>query len=541
MEPAAPLYVRGIADADDKKTRGPGAALRGVRAAPTGVRYALCAAVALGLAAVSLRFPSAPTYDPWSWIIWGREIIHLQLVTTGGPTWKPLPVLFTTAFAPFGEDAPQLWLVVARAGGITALALAFMLAFRLAQTLPRDRSPRGVGPGRGRPPGQAWAGVIAGVTAALGLMALSHYVDYVALGESEGLLAAATLLAVLRHLDGARRQALFWWFVAALDRPEVWPFFGLYAIYLWRAEPRERRWIGGLSVAILPLWFVPELLGSGSLIRGVQTAQHPRPESATFTRCPFCTEITQHAWQLVATPFKLAALALLGIVVVRLARRVWPARGRRIAALRARPNDWDRVVLGIGVLALAWFLEEAILTQAGFSGNDRYLIAAAAMTIVLGAVAWASALRWLGARVIGFGGRTAGVLAAVALLTPGLLLLARPSGRGLLSVRPTENSLRYQADLRWDLPRAVALAGGASTLIACGPVESNPSEAPLTAWTLKLELASLAGDRGDVIIQTRNAANAPLLPVVPRRPRYWLAAQVGKVSIFMHCTHRFGA
>ena len=78
-------------------------------------------------------------------------------------------------------------------------------------------------------------------------------------------------------------------------------------------------------------------------------------------------------------------------------------------------------------------------------------------------------------------------------------------------------------------------------LIACGPVEPNPSEAPLTAWTLGLELASITGYRGDVIIQTRNAANAPLLPVVPRRPRYLLVAQVGKVSIFMHCTHRFGA
>ena len=516
---------------------GPRAAVRGLRAVPPGVRYALCATIALALAAISLRFPSTPTYDPWSWIIWGREIIHLHLVTTGGPTWKPLPVLFTTALAPFGEDAPQLWLVVARTGGITALALAFTLAFRLARALP----PATAGAARQRPRAPVLSGVIAGLAAALGLIALSHYVDYVALGDSEGLLAAATLLAILRHLDGARREALFWWFVTALDRPEAWPFFGVYAIYLWRQDPAARRWIAGLSTAILPLWFVPELLGSGSLVRGVQTAQHPRPESATFTRCPFCTEITQNAWHLVATPLRLGALALLGVVVVRVARRGWPARGRRIAALRASPNHWDRVVLGIGVVGLAWLLEEAILTQAGFSGNDRYLIAAAAMIIVLGAVACAGALSWVGARVVRLGGRTAGVLAAVALLAPGVLLLATPRGAGLLSVRPTENSLRYQADLRWDLPRAVQLAGGASALIACGPVEPNPSEAPLTAWTLGLELASITGYRGDVIIQTRNAANAPLLPVVPRRPRYLLAAQVGKVSIFMHCTHRFGA
>jgi hypothetical protein len=515
---------------------------RGLRAAPPGVRYALCATIALALAAISLRFPSTPTYDPWSWIIWGREIIHLHLVTTGGPTWKPLPVLFTTAFAPFGAAAPQLWLVVARTGGITTLALAFTLAFRLARALPRRDPPAAADPSRqGRPRGEALVGVIAGLAAALGLIALSQYVDYVALGDSEGLLAAATLLAILRHLDGARRQGLFWWFVTSLDRPEAWPFFGIYAVYLWRQDPRGRKWISGLSAAILPLWFVPELSGSGSLIRGVQTAQHPRPESATFTRCPFCTEITQHAWQIVATPFRLGALALLVVVVVRLGRRAWPARGRRIAALRASANRWDRVVLGIGVLGLAWFMEEAILTQAGFSGNDRYLIAAAAVIIVLGAVAWAGALSWLGARVSRLGGRTAGVLAAVALLAPGAVLVARPRGADLLSVRPTENALRYQADLRSDLPRAVQLAGGASALIACGPIEPNPSEAPLTAWTLGLGLDSITGYRGDVIIQTRNAANAPLLPVVPRRPRYLLAAQVGKVSIFVHCTHRFRA
>ena len=40
----------------------------------------------LALAALSLIFPSTPTYDPWAWIMWGREIAHFDLVTTGGPT-----------------------------------------------------------------------------------------------------------------------------------------------------------------------------------------------------------------------------------------------------------------------------------------------------------------------------------------------------------------------------------------------------------------------------------------------------------------------
>ena len=61
-----------------------------------------------------------------------------------------------------------------------------------------------------------------------------------ALGNSEGLLAAAALWAVVAHLDGHRRAALALGTAAALLRPEVWPFLGLYGLWLWRAEPGAR-------------------------------------------------------------------------------------------------------------------------------------------------------------------------------------------------------------------------------------------------------------------------------------------------------------
>ncbi len=72
--------------------------------------------LALALGALSLLFPSTPSYDPYSWLIWGREIFHGQLHIAGGSSWKPLPVIFTTVFALFGSAQPNLWLVVARAG-----------------------------------------------------------------------------------------------------------------------------------------------------------------------------------------------------------------------------------------------------------------------------------------------------------------------------------------------------------------------------------------------------------------------------------------
>jgi hypothetical protein len=98
--------------------------------------WRLLVAGCLALAALSLLGPSQPAYDPWAWLIWGREIVHLDLVTDRGPSWKPLPVLFTTPFSLFGDDAaPELWLVIGRAGGLLALAMAYRLAARLGGRL----------------------------------------------------------------------------------------------------------------------------------------------------------------------------------------------------------------------------------------------------------------------------------------------------------------------------------------------------------------------------------------------------------------------
>ena len=86
----------------------------------------------LAVSALTLLFPSTPTYDPWAWILWGREIAHLDLVTEGGPSWKPLPIFFTVPFSVFGQDiAPYLWLWVARAGGLLGCVMAYRMAFRL--------------------------------------------------------------------------------------------------------------------------------------------------------------------------------------------------------------------------------------------------------------------------------------------------------------------------------------------------------------------------------------------------------------------------
>src|ERR1700678_2856056 len=83
---------------------------RPARTRGRGWLYLAIAGLALIAGAVTLRLPSTPNYDPWVWLIWGREIVHGQLSTTGGPTLKPLAMVFTTIVAPFGSAAPNIWL-----------------------------------------------------------------------------------------------------------------------------------------------------------------------------------------------------------------------------------------------------------------------------------------------------------------------------------------------------------------------------------------------------------------------------------------------
>src|SRR3954468_80422 len=89
-------------------------------------------AVAVVIAALSLVGPSNLTYDAWYWLIWGREILHLDLNTVVGSSWKPLPALVDATYAWTGTSvAPMLWLWVARTGGLLALAALVRVGTRL--------------------------------------------------------------------------------------------------------------------------------------------------------------------------------------------------------------------------------------------------------------------------------------------------------------------------------------------------------------------------------------------------------------------------
>jgi hypothetical protein len=513
--------------------------LSGLSRAP-GRLYLIVAGAALALAAISLLYPSTPNYDPWAWVIWGREIIHLDLVTSGGPTWKPLPMIFTTLFAPLGDAAPDLWLVIARAGGIMAIAMAFALAFRLTRaalgpTRAALGATRSAVRSTSQPPTDILAELpplLAGIAAAVGVLVLSQYVYDVTLGYSEGLLMCVTLIAILRHLDGHRVQAFVFGFAASLDRPEIWPFLGLYAIYLWRKDPRARKLIVVLLALIVPLWLLPDLVGSGSLLRGVKYAL-VTGNGVSTARCPFCAEITTVAWPLVITPFKISVALFLVAVPVGLTRALH--LGRR-AWIRSAVDmvKAHRVVLATVLFGITLFVEDALLTQFGSSGNNRYVFLAASMLIIGGAVAWAGAMIWLGNVFARFSGPALGVVCALLVSVSAFVAVSPTRGSTLIRVGPTLHALRFEADQREDLPKAVRLAGGVKRLASCGPIVTNPSTAPQLAWVLRMPINQLQSLTGHVLVQMAAYNGAGLLPSAPSS-QYRLVAQVRTVRILSDC------
>src|SRR5919108_3112715 len=142
--------------------------------------------------------------------------------------------------------------------------------------------------------GGGWYGSVAGVAAFAALLSSNKYVRDAALGNSEPLLAALALWAFERHLDGRRDHALYLGVACALLRPEVWPFLGLYGLWLWFAEPHLRLRMVGFAALIPALWFLPEWWGSGDPFRAGERANAPNPGSAAYAASPAIELVKRH-------------------------------------------------------------------------------------------------------------------------------------------------------------------------------------------------------------------------------------------------------
>jgi hypothetical protein len=435
------------------------------------VRHRVAIAV-LVLTALTFLAPSAPTYDPWAWIVWGREILHLDLSTVDGPSWKPLPVLLTTPFALFGSIAPDLWLFVARAGAIAGVVMAYRVARRLG-------------------------GLPAGAAAAAAYAIAPSTLRNAAMGNSEGLLVALSLAAVDRHLAGRHRHAFLMALGAGLLRPEVWPFLGLYGLWLFWRDAGARKLVA-IGFASLPaLWLLPELWGSGDLLRAAHRAHNPRANSAAFADDPIGEVIRQFAAML--TP--VVKVALPALVVG------WLLRG-------APWRREQRVVLALLAGGAIWVAEVALMTNDGFSGNSRYLIMPAAIACVLAGVALGWIVRALRAALT----RRPFVVPLIAMVAAAGF--AAPSVHRIDNIR---DSVYYQARLKDGLSGVIERAGGRDRLLACGTPYTGAFQVPSVAWelgvhTTVVQSASAEGDAPPkvpaVVFRSRTTSTSHAVPLL---------------------------
>jgi hypothetical protein len=408
---------------------------------------AACAVIAV-LAAASLLLPWDPVYDPWGWLVWGREVTGLDLDTSSGPSWKPLPVLFTTPLSVFGDAAPDLWLAVARAGWLAAPALAALLAARVAERLAAGRRER----------------IAAGVVAGLGVVLLSDgftpWLRQFAGGLAEPLMVTLLLAAVERGLAGRDRTALALGAAAALVRPEAWPALLLYAAWLWRARPAHRVAAAAAIAAVAALWFVPDLLGSGSFLTGADRAREGSGSPPV--------EALEVIGRAATLPLAVFWVGLVAVVVV--ARR----RG-------------DRAIVVVAAVALGWIALVAVMAAGGYAGLPRFIAPAAGVAIALGA----AGLAHLVASVRGPGVRPAvvvgvGALAAALLLQASLRIAALSDD----AANATEISrARSQLD-------AIVAGRGADRIRACGPAVAGAIDGQTAiAWLLDVPIADVEVSR----------------------------------------------
>ena len=380
------------------------------------------------VAAFSLLLPGTLSYDPTAWVVWGRQVGRLELDTVSGPSWKPLPVMVTTVFAPFGEAAPELWMWAARTAGLVAVVGVVRLGAILAGPV---------------------AGLLAGALLILTPDGEPRFVRTWAEGHDAPATAALAVWAIERHLAGRPRVAFGLVVALALLRPEAWPFALAYAAWLATATDVPTA-VLALSLATIPvLWFGGDLWGAGDPFQGASAAQVIPLDLAERTT---------------------TALGNVGTMVIVPA---WCAAGVAVVlAVRRR----DVVPLALAALAMMWCaVVSAMAIIFGYAALSRFLLPAAALVCVLAGFGLVQAVRLVSQPRL----RIALVAGIVATSAP--FIIVRASG-----LPAVWNEVQFHDDLGTDLVATIALIDFDPETSSCTTVAVEPLSQlqPATAWEL---------------------------------------------------------
>jgi hypothetical protein len=387
-----------------------------------------------------------PSFDPYGWLVWGRQTLHGHLDTNAAPSWKPLTFIFAVPYALFGHTAVWLWTVTAVAGMFGGAVFAARIAYRLT-IAGGDRVQR------------RWAPYVAAAVAGVGVLGINTYPHWTLIANSDPLNVTLLLAAIDAHLSRRPRLAFAVLVLAALGRPEVWPFAALYAVWLWVRVPAARPWAVGGLVLIAAAWFVVPGLTSKSWLRPGDLALNQR----TIIHGNKIVGVVQRWRSLYELPMQIAAL--LGVLL---------AAARR-----------DAATLGLSACAALWVIVEIAFAYHGWSAVSRYLLEPAAVMVVVAG---------------GFVGRllsdTAGRGVAVRLLGPALVLVLLatlvPAARNRERTWHAQISrARDDAKVIDGLSIIVARAGGARRILRCGQAVSYNRLQSTVAWTIGVNVGNV--------------------------------------------------
>ncbi len=469
--------------------------------------------ISLVLAVLSaIVWPTVPSYDPWSWIDWGRSVTdpHISFYVGDGPSWKPLPFLFTTIYGAIGGSSPTLWVITARTGGIAGLIGAARLAWLLCR---RAGLPE-------------WSGAVAGFVAPAGLVLAapaSPWTYYFFRGTSEPLLIGVWVWAIDCLIRRRHMQAFLLVAVEGLMRPEAWPFLLVYGAWLAWRQPSLRPWVLLAWLAQPVGWFGPPWISTGQpFLAATHASEYNGGLGTGMSRLTGVLSRGEAIQPLPSLALAIAALLLaLWLGRARLprlgARRVRGApgvpaggssgrlRGSVVAVARWFETDGTEVpiVVGLAAATIGWWVIVVGMTEDGYPGLERFFLPAAAMICVLSGYGLAQVGAVAGRIVRALTGKQALTgaqalrLARVGTLTMVVVLAA------VLAASTHFVSARWSYALKQepraatavtrihDLQVAVGKLGGRSALLPCpsSVVTVNHALQTALAWYLGTTLA----------------------------------------------------
>jgi hypothetical protein len=381
-------------------------------------------------------YPTYPNYDSYYSLLWGREVLDLQLPGFEGfrvPTQHPLAIVAGAFFSLFGRSGDRLF--------VAAILASFLWLIWGVYKLGRVSFTPLVG------------GVAALLTLTrfdLGFLAVRAYIDipYMAL----------VVWAAVLEAKQARRGApvLIMLALAGLLRPEAWVLAGMYFLWVaWRASWHDRIVYAAITAVGPVVWTLTDLIVTGDpLFSLLHTSSSAEDLGRQRTLGELPAAIPQFFTNIDKLPVMAAAVIGLGLALAFAPRR-------------------SAVPLALLLSGIATFV---LIGVAGASVIERYLAVAAVALLVFAGVALGGFTMLRRSRA-----RTAWLAFSGALVLFGVVFTATH-----VRLDYFDSELRFRGDAHSDLVHVLESAP-VQRALRCGPLTApNHKLVPDSRWILDL-------------------------------------------------------